>query len=707
MLPIRNILVTSALPYANGSIHIGHLVEYIQTDIWVRFQKLRGHQVLYVCGDDSHGTPIMLKAREAGVTPEAHIAFYLNEHQQDFAKFSVAFDNYHTTHSELNKELSYDIYERVKKGGHLIRKDVEQLYDPVEKIFLPDRFITGTCPHCKSPDQYGDSCEVCGKTFDPADLIDPKSVISGATPVTKSSEHIFLDLEKSRTLLLKLIETDFVDPAVKNKLLEWFSKEVETETDGQKSRSRVEAPLRPWDITRDAPFFGFAIPGEKDKYLYNWFDAPIGYLASLGDKLGISAALTQEYWNQRDLEIHHFIGKDIQYFHAMFWPAMLQAAGLRVPTRLAIHGFLQVNGKKMSKRDGTFIKASAFAKHLDPQALRYYYATKLTGTPEDLDLNFDDFQKRVDSELVGKLANLFSRSVQFLITKMDGQSGVVPVDALPLLNEIRSADDSLAGQYEALNFAAATRQICALADKVNKYVEDQAPWALLKKGDAEGARAVCTAAMECGRILTIYLKPILPAFAAKVEKSLNLRPLEWKHVQDAMPSGKVGAWESLASRVDVKQVQAMIEETKEQQTSAATAPAVAAATIGAPAATAAPPAAPGEEPLAPTIDINQFMAVDLRVGRVLVAEPVPNTDKMMKITMDAGPLGQRTIFAGIKQAYTAEKLTGRLVIFCANLAPRKMKFGTSEGMICASGPGGAEVFVLSPDAGAKPGQRVH
>jgi len=718
----RQIIVTSALPYANGSIHIGHLLEYIQTDIWVRFQKLCGHDVTYVCGDDAHGTPIMLKAREAGITPEAHIAKYLAEHQADFARFGVNFDNFFTTHSDLNRDLSYLIYNQIKEKhpDYLVRRPVEQLYDPKENMFLPDRFITGTCPNCKTPDQYGDSCEACGKTFDPTDLIDPRSVISGATPVLKESEHIFFRLEPSRAALQQLFNSGFVDAAVRNKLWEWFEKEKVAE-DG--TRTKVAQELRDWDITRDPPFFGFPIPGEPGKFLYNWFDAPIGYLASLGKYLGFDAAQTAQYWNDA-LEVHHFIGKDIQYFHAMFWPAILAAAGLRVPTRLAIHGFLTVNGRKMSKRDGTFIKASTFARHMDPQWLRYYFATKLGPQPDDVDLSFEDFRARVDGELVGKLANLISRAAPILTRLLEGKLGVPAMDAVGLLEECRAAAGPIEDAYEGRNFAAVTRQICALADKANKYVEDQAPWALVKK-DAEEARGVLTAALEAGRILTIYLKPILPEFAARVERCLAIGPLEWKHVQDSMPPHTIAPFERLVDRIDPKKVAAMIEESTEggkkletssqqleassqkPESSSQNMEANKPAAAPAPGAVAADPRATNSEPLAPTCTIDQFMAVDLRVGRVVTAETLTASDKLMKIQIDAGPLGQRTILAGIKQAYTPERLVGRLVIFCANLAPRKMKFGTSEGMILASGPGGPDVFVLSPDNGAQPGQRVH
>ncbi len=693
----RQILVTSALPYANGSIHIGHLVEYIQTDIWVRFQKMCGHEVTYVCGDDAHGTPIMLAAEKAGVTPEEHIARYHAEHVADFAKFGINFDNFYTTNSELNKELSYAIYDKVKAAGMITHRSIEQFYDPEAKRFLPDRYIRGTCPNCKTPDQYGDSCEACGHHYNPKDLINPRSALTGAIPILKDSEHLFLKLEDKRNNFQTLFDSGFVDPVVRNKLQEWFKEE-----------------LRDWDISRDEPFFGFSIPGEPGKYLHNWFDAPIGYLASLGNFLGEGVTKTLEYWNNPNLEIHHFIGVDIQYFHALFWPAMLMGAGLRVPNKLAIHGFLTVNGEKMSKSRGTFINAAVYAKHMDPQWLRYYYATKLGPSPENLDLSMDDFAARVNSELVGKLANLISRAAPILSRDLAGLLGVPAMDAVGLLEEIRAASNPIAEAYEGRNFAAATRQICALADKANKYVEDQAPWALVKK-DHEEARGVLTAVLEAGRILTIYLKPILPEFAAKVEKCLGLGPLEWKHAEHSMPPHVIAPFERLVNRIDPKQVEAMIEESKEtlgtklevgskklEESKPAAKPLGSVGTVG----------PVGEknstaEPIAATCTIDQFMAVDLRVGKVLTAESLTASDKLMKIQLDVGPLGQRTILAGIKQAYTPERLVGRLVIFCANLAPRKMKFGTSEGMILASGPGGAEVFVLSPDSGAQPGQRVH
>ena len=523
------------------------------------------------------------------------------------------------------------------------------------------------------------------------------STVSGATPVLKTSEHLFLNLEKSREFLLGLYERGFVDESVKNKLLDWFKE-----------------PLRSWDITRDAPFFGFEIPDKAGKFFYNWFDAPVGYIASLGAYLKEDAAGAEEHWNGEGLERFHFIGKDIQYFHALFWPVMLKAGGLKEPTKLAIHGFLTVNGKKMSKRDGTFIKASTFAKHLDPQYLRYYYATKLGPAPEDLDLSFEDFKARVDGELVNKLANLLSRGQLLARPELGNQIGVSAMDGIPILRQIRGAADEIAAAYDSRNFAAATRMICSLADVANKYVEEQAPWKMIGTSP-EDARGVLTVALEAGRILTIYLKPILPEYAAKVERFLGIGEQGWENIQDAMEPHRINAFEHLVQRLDMKAVEAMVEESKEntklQTQNTKPGEAAGGEGGGAQAAGAVKPAAGGhadDEPVAATIQFDQFTAVDLRVARVVTAEAIEKSDKLMKLTLDVGHLGQRTILAGIKKAYTPERLVGRLVIFCANLAPRTMgKFGTSEGMICAAGPGGAEVFVLSPDSGAKAGQRVH
>lgn len=683
----RQILVTSALPYANGSIHIGHLVEYIQTDIWVRFQRLRGHSVTYVCGDDAHGTPVMLRARNLGLAPEAFIEKMNQEHLADFTRFGVAFDRYYSTHSPENIRLCRDIYAQLSAGGHVVWRDVEQFYDPVENIFLPDRFIRGLCPNCRAPDQYGDSCEVCGKHYSPVELIEPRSAVSGATPVRKQSRHLFLRLENFRTPLEKLLRSGMVDTSIANKLDEWFS-----------------GGLKDWDISRDAPFFGFEIPGESGKYFYNWFDAPIGYIASLANLLG-SVEQAGEFWADPNLEIHHFIGKDIVYFHALFWPALLVGSDRRTPNRLAVHGHLTVNGEKMSKSRGTFISAEQYARHLDPQWLRYYFATRLGPSPADIDLNFTDFAARVNSELVGKIVNLMSRVAPMLSRLLESQTGVITQDALGLLDAFRREQDEMIQAYEGRHFAAVTRMACQLADRANKFVEDNAPWALVKR-DPEAARGVLTAALECSRILAIYLKPIVPAISAKIETCLRTGELKWSDIESSMAPTRILPFEHLVNRLDERNIHAMLQENQ----SAAQAPAAspAAPATGNPSTPAASGPAPvGVEPLAPTCTIDQFAAVDLRVGKIVAAQAVEESDKLMRLEVDAGPLGRRHILAGIKKAYTADQLTGRMIIFCANLAPRKMKFGVSEGMILAAGSGGAEVFVLGVDSGAKPGERVH
>jgi methionyl-tRNA synthetase len=699
----RTILITAALPYANGDIHLGHLVEHVQTDIWARFQRLRGHEVTFLCGDDGHGTPVMLRARKEGLTPEAFIAKMNQRHQEDLAQFGISFDNYYTTHSPENKALTYRIYERLQAGGHIVQRAVEQFFDPTENVFLPDRFIRGECPKCGTADQYGDSCENCGAHYEPTDLKNPRSAISGATPVLRSSQHFFMQLENFRTMLQEAYAAGLVDNNVRNKLNEWFS-----------------GPLKDWDISRDAPFFGFPIPGVENKYFYNWLDAPIGYIASLANKLGGDVDAAERFWSDPDTEIVHFIGKDIMYFHALFWPATLEGAGFQRPKHLFIHGYLTVDGAKMSKSRGTFINASTYAKHMDPQWLRYYYATKLGPTIDDMDLSLTDFTNRVNSELVGKLANLVSRAAALLSKNFAGQLSPVANDAVALLEEIRAAEADLANLYEGRDYAALTRKICLMADRVNKYFEDQTPWKLVKT-DPAAAQGVLSAALEASRLFTLYLKPIMPQYAAKVEACLGIAPLEWRDAHESMPPHAIGTFTRLVDRIETEKVTAMIEETKAaaaaeatptptpttQNTAPVTAP-VAAPVVTAPVISADTPALPpGIDPIAPTCSFDQFLAVDLRIGKVVTAEAIASSDKIMNITMDVGPLGQRTILAGIKNAYTPERLVGRLVVFCINLAPRKMKFGTSEGMILAAGPGGSEVFVLSPDSGAQPGQRVH
>lgn len=668
----RRILVTAALPYANGPIHIGHLVEYIQTDTWVRFQKMRGHDCIYCCADDTHGTPIMIRARKEGIKPEDLIARMYDEHRRDFAGFDVAFDNYHTTHSEENRHFSEYIFNRLKEGGHIATRNVEQAYCQHDKMFLPDRFIRGTCPRCQAADQYGDSCEVCNNTYTPLDLKDARCSVCGQAPVRRESTHYFFKLNDFAEPLRQWLTAGHVHEQVHNKLQEWF---------GQ--------GLRDWDISRDAPYFGFLIPGETEKYFYVWMDAPIGYIASTMNYCQKTGRSFDDFWHHPDTEIHHFIGKDIMYFHALFWPAMLMGSGFQTPRRLAIHGFLTVNGEKMSKSRGTFISAATYLKHLDPQYLRYYYACKLGPALDDIDLNVEDFAARINSDLVGNLANLVSRSVPMVRKNLGGRLGTLSAEGQALLQTMRQAGDTIAEAYESRNFAVAVRQICGLSDAVNRYYDQRKPWVAVKT-DAEHTRETLTTGLNAVRILTIYLKPILPAFAARIESILRLAPLQWSDLAATLEQQEINDYERLVERVDPVKVQAMIDDSKVEQQ--------------------APPAAtPGPldaEPLAPEITFDDFTKVDLRVARVLKAETVEGADKLLRLEVDLGG-PTRHVLAGIRHAYKPEDLVGRLIILAANLAPRKMKFGVSEGMILAAGPGGKEVFCLGVDSGAQPGQRVH
>ena len=666
----RRLLVTAALPYANGSIHIGHLVEYVQTDIWVRFQKMRGHDCIYCCADDTHGTPIMIRARQEGVEPEKLLEGMHAEHQRDFAGFAVAFDNYYTTHSDENRQLSETIYTRLKDAGHITTRDVEQAYCDSCKMFLPDRFIRGTCPRCGTADQYGDSCENCHATYTTVDLTDAACSTCGEPPVRRTSKHYFFKLGDFTERLQEWVAGDHVHEQVRNKLQEWF-----------------DQGLRDWDISRDAPYFGFKIPGEEDRYFYVWLDAPVGYMASTMNYCKRTGRNFEDYWCNPGTEIHHFIGKDITYFHALFWPAELMGAGFNTPTKLAIHGFLTVNGEKMSKSRGTFINAATYLNHLDPQYLRYYYACKLGSGIDDIDLNTDDFVARINSDLVGNLANLASRSVSMLHKNFSGRLGTVSAEGSELLEKLRDPANAIADDFEGREYAAAVRRICRLADEVNRYIDQQKPWAQLKS-DPDAARGTLTACVNAVRILTVYIKPILPVYAEKIEAMLRIDPLAWSDVAGMLENYDIGPYERLVERVDPEKVKAMIEESKQDQPDAG-------------------PTGPlADEPLAEEISYDDFMKVDLRVVRVVKAEHVEGADKLLRLEVDLG--GEtRQVFAGIKQAYQPEQLVGRQLVMVANLAPRKMKFGMSEGMIVAAGPGGKDVFVLSVDEGAQPGQRVH
>jgi methionyl-tRNA synthetase len=668
----RTIVVTSALPYANGPIHIGHLVEYLQTDIWVRFQKACGNRCYYFCADDTHGTPIMISARMAGTRPEQLIERVHREHKADFDRFYVEFDNYYTTHSPENRQLSELIFRRLDDRGSIAKRDIEQTCCETCKMALPDRYVRGTCPRCGAPDQYGDSCERCGATYQPTDLVDPRCATCGSTPVLQTSTHYFFKLADYEQPLRSLIASGHTQKSVANKLDEWF-----------------KAGLKDWDISRDGPYFGFKIPGEENKYFYVWLDAPIGYMASARNYCERQGLDFEQLWNSPENELYHFIGKDIMYFHALFFPAMLMGSGFKTANKLFVHGFLTINGEKMSKSRGTFIKANTFAAHLDPEFLRYYYASKLADTVEDIDLGIEDFINRTNADLVGKYANLASRSGPMLTGKLGGRLGRLDAEGRLLVEKLAAAKEQIVKDYEGLDYASVVRTISALADEANRYVEIKQPWTTIKT-DPETTRATLTAVLNAVRVLAIYLKPILPTFSGKVERFLNVGVLGFADVERPLEDHEIGAFERLFERIDEEQVNAMIEESKDTQ---------------APKPAAAPPAQPAASPFKPEVTIDDFARLDLRIAKIVTAEPVAGADKLLRFVVDVGGV-QRTVMAGIAKAYQPEQLVGRLVVFFANLKPRQMKFGLSEGMILACGPGGKDVFLLSPDTGAQAGQAV-
>ncbi|MEK6772091.1 MAG: methionine--tRNA ligase [Pseudomonadota bacterium] len=686
----RQILVTSALPYANGSIHLGHLVEYIQTDIWVRFQKLRGHECHYVCADDTHGTPVMLRAQQEGITPEQLIERMHTEHARDFAEFGVAFDNYYTTHSPENRALADTIYTRLRDAGHIARRVIQQAYDPVKQMFLPDRFIKGECPKCGAKDQYGDSCEVCGATYSPTELKNAVSALSGVPPVTKESEHYFFKLgdfeDQLRSYLFPdITDTRHVQSEVANKLDEWFA-----------------AGLKDWDISRDAPYFGFEIPDAPGKYFYVWLDAPIGYMASFKNLCTKTKLKFDDFWGKGSkAELYHFIGKDILYFHALFWPAMLSGAGFRLPTAIHAHGFLTVNGQKMSKSRGTFINARSWLNHLPAEYLRYYFAAKLGPRLEDIDLNLDDFAARINSNLVGKYVNIAARSATFIEKQFSGKLAAT-CHRPELVKTLQSKAEIIAGHYEQREFGEAMREIMALADEANAYVDEMKPWVLAKDANQKDLlHQVCTTNLNLFRLLTIYLNPVLPTLAAEAQKFLNVAAFTWADTGTLLLGHPINSYQHLAARVDPKQVAAMLEETQEslKMTSDATTP---------PSPPTPLPQGEGSnvEPTKPEISIDDFSKVDLRIAKIVSASLVEGADKLLQLTVDLGEGKTRNIFAGIRSAYDPKTLEGRLTVVVANLAPRKMKFGISEGMVLAAGPGGKDLFILSPDNGAQPGMRV-
>ncbi len=684
----RKILVTSALPYANGSIHLGHLVEYIQTDIWVRFQKMQGHECYYVCADDAHGTPIMLRAQSEGITPEQLIAETSKEHQADFKDFAIAFDNYYSTHSPENRFFAETIYNRLNDAGHISKRTISQAYDPEKEMFLPDRFIKGECPKCGAADQYGDNCEVCGATYSPTELKNAVSAVSGAKPIEKDSEHFFFKLPDFEPMLKEWTASGHLQDEVSNKLQEWF-----------------EAGLQEWDISRDKPYFGFEIPGTTDKYFYVWLDAPIGYIASfknLCDREGIEF---DSFWeSDSQSELYHFIGKDIIYFHGLFWPAMLHGAGFRTPTAIFAHGFLTVDGQKMSKSRGTFIKARTYLEQLNPEYLRYYFAAKLGSGVTDLDLNLEDFRLRVNSDLVGKVVNIASRCAGFIKKKFNSTLSET-VSEPQLFDQFADAADAIAQHYEDREFSKAVREIMALADHANQYIDDKKPWQAIKEeGREQEVHDVCSMGLNLFRQLIIYLAPVLPVMADRVADFLNLDSMNWSDAQTPLTSHEINKFKPLMMRVEDERVQAVIDASKEELK----------ATLSEAKQDSTPAKADNNSPLSAdpiseTINFDDFAKIDLRIARIVKAEHVEKADKLLQLTLDLG--GEtRNVFAGIKSAYQPEELEGKLTVMVANLAPRKMRFGISEGMVLAAGPGGKDLWILNPDGdqenGAQPGMRV-
>ena len=695
----RRILVTSALPYANGHIHLGHLVEYIQTDIWVRFQRMRGARVIYLCADDTHGTAIMIRARQEGRSEEALIADMNAAHRRDFAGFQIAFDHYGSTNSARNREYCAEIWSALRKNDYVAEREVTQLFDPKAGVFLADRFVKGRCPRCDTPDQYGDSCDHCGSTYSATELKDPVSTLSGARPELKSALHLFVKIEKLRGFLTDWTQhPGRLQPEIANYLKGHFLAEE----------------LRDWDVSRPAPYFGFEIPDAPGNYWYVWFDAPIGYMAATREWCDDHGETFDSWWRSEDTEVYHFIGKDIVYFHTLFWPAMLHASGFPLPKRVQVHGFLTVNGEKMSKSKGTFVQASTYLEHLDPAHLRYFYASKLGPKVDDLDLNLEEFTAKVNADLVGKVVNLASRTARFV--KDSGLSDVYPDDG-GLFREAAARGDEIAEAYEACDFARAMRSVMALADRANEYIDREEPWKLKKQPEqAQALRDVCTVALNLYRQLVVYLAPVLPKLAEQSAKLLGASFDSFDAASAPLLGSAIGEFEHLMQRVDPKKLEAVVAATRDAATDASAAKAAAASGDARPAA--APTAAGQEpavddgaalqsEPIAAECSFDDFAKVDLRVARVLTAEAIPEANKLLRLTVSLGGGTTRTIIAGIKSAYAPDTLVGRLVVIVANLAPRKMKFGTSEGMVIAAGPGGSEIYVLAPDSGAKPGQRIH
>lgn len=677
---MRQILVTSALPYANGPIHIGHLVEYLQTDIWVRFQKMRGNRCLYICADDTHGTAISIRAQKEGRSEEDLIADMSEAHQRDFAGFGIEFDNYGSTNSEESLKFCHEIWQSLRDAEMVVERDIDQLFDVEKGIFLADRFVRGTCPVCGSQDQPGDNCDKCNATYSPAELVNPISTFSGTTPEIRSAKHLFVQIEKLHDFLTDWTQSGTLPPESANYLKNFFLNE----------------PLRDWDISRAGPYFGFEIPDSPGNYWYVWFDAPIGYIGSTQQWCDANGEKIEDWWKSDQTEIHHFIGKDIQYFHTLFWPAMLKTAGFSLPTKVHIHGFLTVDGEKMSKSRGTFIEAAKYLEHLDPSYLRYYYATRLSSKVEDLDLNPEEFINKVNSDLVGKVVNLASRTAKFV--KDTGLSAEYPNDG-GLFETFASRGSEIADAYEAGDYSKAMRMVMELADQANPFVETNAPWDLRKDPDkAKQLQEVCTVALNLFRTLAIYLAPVLPDLAIKAGELLGEKLDCWNMAQTPVTDRPVAKFKHMMQRVDPKKIEIMIEESRENSETEQDALPIGSWNDSDEALQA--------DPIADEISIEEFFKTDLRVARIIAANEVPEARKLVQLTLSLGGEEIRNVFAGIKSAYQPEELEGRLVVMVANLAPRKMKFGVSEGMIIASGPGGNEIFLLSPDAGAVPGQRV-
>ena len=678
----RRILVTSALPYANGDIHLGHLVEYIQTDVWVRFQKLRGNECIYLCADDTHGTAIMMSAQRTGCSEEEWIARVQDEHERDFAGFHIEFDNYGSTNSPENYELCKKFWQAFRDSGLVKEQEVTQLFDDEQGVFLADRFVQGTCPKCGKEDQYGDSCDGCGATYNARDLIDPRSTLTGSTPSVKSADHLFIQIEQLHNFLEEWTQSgEHLQSEVANYLKGHF----------------LHEPLLDWDISRPAPYFGFEIPDAPGNYWFVWFDAPIGYMASTQQYCEKTGDDFERWWKDPDTEVHHFIGKDITYFHTLFWPAMLKVAGFNLPTKVHIHGFLTVDGRKMSKRDGTFVRAATYLNHLDPEYLRYFYCSKLGNGVDDLDLNLEDFIAKVNSDLVGKVVNLASRTAKFI--SEIGLSAVYPDDG-GLFESAAAVGDQIADAYENCEFNKAMRLIMELADQANPFVENSQPWVLRKDPEKQQElQDVCTVALNLFRQLVVYLSPVLPELTGKANELFGVEISNWSDSQSPITGSQISKFKHMMQRVEIKDVEAMIDETKDE--------AAAEETQSAANEYQDSDQPLKDEPLAEECTIDDFVKVDLRVARIVAAQHVEGADRLLQLTLSLGGDETRNVFAGIKSAYEPEELIGRLVVCVANLQPRKMRFGVSEGMITAAGPGGSDVFLLAPDSGAQPGQRVH